>query len=150
MCPLQTETPSCHAFYPGCHRPRLWVFCVIYQSPIGSLFYMWQCICFNAILSNHPTLSLSHWVQKSVLYVVSPLSSSCKLEPWWCGVIFGSAVHQTWNAVLRSASGSEPLPHLKRRGTNTYFVRTLERLKRIDLGIKSPKHCPEQNKNVEG
>ena len=27
-----------------------------------------QCICFNAILSNHPTLS-SHWVRKSVLYV---------------------------------------------------------------------------------
>ena len=26
-------------------------------------------VCFSAILSNHPTISFSHWVQKSVLYV---------------------------------------------------------------------------------
>ena len=24
------------------------------------LFYTWECICFNAILSNQPTLSLAH------------------------------------------------------------------------------------------
>ena len=28
--------------------------------------------CFNAILSNHPTLSLSHRVQKTVLYISVP------------------------------------------------------------------------------
>ena len=112
-------------------------------------FHMWQCICFHAILSNHPTLSLSHWVQKSVLYVMFPLSSSCKLEPWWCRVIFGSTVHQTYLGCT-SANGSEPLPTQKSWRTNTYFIRTLERLKRIDLCIKSPKRCPEQNKNVQG
>ena len=27
-----------------------------------------ECTCFSGILSNHPTLNFSHWVQKSVLY----------------------------------------------------------------------------------
>ena len=31
-------------------------------------------ISFNAILSNHPPLSFSHYVQKSVVYVVSPFA----------------------------------------------------------------------------
>ena len=32
-------------------------------------FLIWYYTCFNAILPNHPTLSLSHRVQKSVLYI---------------------------------------------------------------------------------
>ena len=32
-------------------------------------FYIWWCTCFSAILSNHPTFTFSHWVQKSVLYI---------------------------------------------------------------------------------
>jgi len=31
--------------------------------------YIWYYTCFNAILPNHPTLSLSHRVQKTVLYI---------------------------------------------------------------------------------
>ena len=46
-----------------------WVPCVIQEIPSGYLLYMWQCICFNATLSNHPTYSLPHCVQNSVLYV---------------------------------------------------------------------------------
>ena len=46
----------------------LWVSCSIHQTPTGYLIYTWYCICFSAIMSNHPTLSFSHWVQKSVLY----------------------------------------------------------------------------------
>ena len=34
----------------------------------GCLFYIWQYTCFRGVLSNHPTLAFSHWVQKSVLY----------------------------------------------------------------------------------
>ena len=147
-CPLQAKTPSCHTFPPGCHRAPFGV--LRHTSNSIGFFHMWQCICFHAILSNHPTLSLSHWVQKSVLYMMFPLSSSCKLlELWWCRVIFGSTVHQTYLGCT-SPNGSEPLPHQKSWRTNTYFIRTLERLKRIDLCIKSPKHCPEQNKNVQG
>ena len=47
----------------------LWVPCVIRQTPTGYLFYVWLCICFNAIFSSHPTLSFPLCIQKSVLYV---------------------------------------------------------------------------------
>ena len=33
------------------------------------LFHIWPYTCFNAILSNHPTLAFSHRVQKSVLHI---------------------------------------------------------------------------------
>ena len=33
------------------------------------LFHMWYYTCFNAILTNHPILSLSHRVQKTVLCI---------------------------------------------------------------------------------
>ena len=33
------------------------------------IFHIWQYTCFNVILSNHPTLTFSHRVQKSVLYL---------------------------------------------------------------------------------
>ena len=34
-----------------------------------SEFHIWYCTCFSAILPNHATLSLSHRVQKTVLYI---------------------------------------------------------------------------------
>ena len=40
-----------------------------YWTWTGHLFYIWWYTCFNAILSNHPTLAFSHRVQKSVLYI---------------------------------------------------------------------------------
>ena len=50
------------------------------SAPVPSIQYSasnldWRLIsymilsCFNAILPNHPTLSLSHWVQKTVLHI---------------------------------------------------------------------------------
>ena len=36
----------------------LWVPCFTHQARTGHLFYI--CICFSAILSNHPRLSFSH------------------------------------------------------------------------------------------
>ena len=50
-------------------EPWLWVPYVTHRTPTGYLFYTRQCICFSAVLSNHPALSFSHCVQKSVLYV---------------------------------------------------------------------------------
>ena len=35
----------------------------------GNSFHIWYYTCFNAILPNQPTLSLSHRVQKTVLYI---------------------------------------------------------------------------------
>ena len=55
--------------------PSLWVIsvhqpqasCILHRTWTGDLFLMSYYTCFNAILPNHPTLSLSHRVQKTVL-----------------------------------------------------------------------------------
>ena len=57
--------------------PSLWVVSV-HQPQASSImrwtwtgdsFHIWYYTCFSAILPNHPTLSLSHRVQKTVLYI---------------------------------------------------------------------------------
>ena len=57
--------------------PSLWVI-PVHQPQASSIvhwtwtsdsFHIWYYTCFNAILPNHPTLSLSHRVQKTVLYI---------------------------------------------------------------------------------
>ena len=42
--------------------------CILHRTWTGDSFLIWYYTCFNAILRNHPTLSLSHRVQKTVLY----------------------------------------------------------------------------------
>ena len=57
--------------------PSLWVIpvhqpqasSIVHQTWTGDSFHTWYYTCFNAILPNHPTLSLSHRVQKTVLYI---------------------------------------------------------------------------------
>ena len=59
--------------------PSLWVIpvhqpqasCIMHRTWTGDSFHIWYYTCFNAILPNHPTLSLSlsHRVQKTVLYI---------------------------------------------------------------------------------
>ena len=57
--------------------PSLWVVpvhqpqasCIMHRTWTGHSFHIWYYTCFNAILPNHPTLSLSHRVQKPVLYI---------------------------------------------------------------------------------
>ena len=58
--------------------PSLWVV-PVHQSQASSIFHwtwtgdsfhIWYYSCFNAILPNLPTLSLSHRVQKTVLYII--------------------------------------------------------------------------------
>ena len=56
--------------------PSLWVIpvhqpqasSIMHRTWTGDSFHLWYYTCFNAILPNHPTLSLSHRVQKTVLY----------------------------------------------------------------------------------
>ena len=56
--------------------PSLWVVpvhqpqasSIVHQTLTGDSFHIY-CTCFNAILPNLPTLSLSHRVQKNVLYI---------------------------------------------------------------------------------
>ena len=50
------------------HQP--WAPCrLMHRTWTGDLFHNWWYTCFNAILSDHPTLAFSHRVQKSVLYI---------------------------------------------------------------------------------
>jgi len=57
--------------------PSLWVVpvhqpqasSIMHQTWTGDSFHIWYYTCFNAILPNHPTLSLSHRVQKTVLCI---------------------------------------------------------------------------------
>ena len=79
-----------HAFTTGIHVfpilnpppsslpvPFLWVIpvhqpqasSIMHRTWTGDSFPIWYYTCFNAILPNHPTLSLSHRVQQTVLYI---------------------------------------------------------------------------------
>ena len=57
--------------------PSLWVVpvhqpqasSIVHRTWTGDSFHIWYYTCFNAILPNHPTLSLSRRVQKTVLYI---------------------------------------------------------------------------------
>ena len=57
--------------------PSLWVIpvhqlqasSIVHWTWTGDSFYICYYTCFNAILPNHPTLTLSHRVQKTVLYI---------------------------------------------------------------------------------
>ena len=57
--------------------PSLWVVpvhqpqasSIVHWTWTGILFHTWHSTCFNAILPNLPTLSLSHRVHKPVLYI---------------------------------------------------------------------------------
>ena len=57
--------------------PSLWVVpvhqpqtsSIVHRTWTGDSFHIWYYTCFNAILPNCPTLSLSHRVQKTVLYI---------------------------------------------------------------------------------
>ena len=57
--------------------PSLWVVpvhqpqasSIVHRTRTGDSFHIWYYSCFNAILPNHPTLSLTCRVQKTVLYI---------------------------------------------------------------------------------
>ena len=57
--------------------PSLWVIpvhqpkasSIVHRTWTGDSFHIWYYTYFSAILPNHPTFSLSHRVQKTVLYI---------------------------------------------------------------------------------
>ena len=59
------------------HQP--WAPCLMHRTWTGDLFHI-SYTCFNAILSNHPTLAFSHRVQKTVLCICVSFAVSHK----WC------------------------------------------------------------------
>ena len=66
-----------HPESPSHPVPSLWVVpmhqpqasCILHRTWTGDSFLIWYYTCFNAILPNHPTLTLSQRVQKTVLYI---------------------------------------------------------------------------------
>ena len=76
--------------------PSLWVIpvhqpqasCILHRTWTCASFLIWYYTCFNAILPNHPTLSfsLSHRVQKTVLYICVSfaVSHTGHLFLYWC------------------------------------------------------------------
>ena len=54
---------------------QLWVPCFMHRTCSGHLFYIWWYTWFSVILSNRPTLALSHRVQKTVQKTVFLLLS---------------------------------------------------------------------------
>ena len=65
--PPPTSLPIPSFWVIPVHQPQ--VSCILHQTWTGDSFLIWYYTCFNAILPNHPTLSLSHRVQKTVLYI---------------------------------------------------------------------------------
>ena len=65
--PPPTSLPIPSLWIIPVHQPQ--ASCIKHQTWTGDSFHIWYYTCFNAILPNHPTLSLSHRVQKTVLYI---------------------------------------------------------------------------------
>ena len=69
--------------HPSASAPR-----ILYQTWTGESFLIWYYTCFHDIPPNHPILSLSHRVQKTVLYSFAvshtglSLPSLIKISTW--------------------------------------------------------------------
>ena len=65
--PLLTSLPIPSLWVIPVHQPQ--ASCILHRTWTGDSFHIRDYTCFNAILPNHPTLVLSHRVQKSVLHI---------------------------------------------------------------------------------
>ena len=65
--PPPSSLPVPSLWVVSVHQPQ--AFCILHRTWTGDSFLIWYYTCFNAILPNHPTLSLSHRVQKIVLHI---------------------------------------------------------------------------------
>ena len=65
--PTPTSLPEPSLWVIPVHQPQ--ASCILHRTWTGDLILIRYYTCFNCILPNHPTLSLSHRVQKTVLYI---------------------------------------------------------------------------------
>ena len=65
--PSPTFLPIPSLWVISAHQPQ--ASSITYWTWTGDSFHIWCYTCFHAILPNHSTLSLSHRVQKTVLYI---------------------------------------------------------------------------------
>ena len=64
--PPPSSLPVLSLWVVPVHQPQ--ASSIVHRTWTGDSFHIWYYICFNAILPNHPTLSLSHRVQKTISY----------------------------------------------------------------------------------
>ena len=102
-----------------------WVPCIIHQTPTGYVFYVRQCVCFSAFLSNHPTLSFSHLVKKSVLYICVSFAA-LRIDGWYrlsrfciCALI--SHICLSLSDLLQSVEIGSALIYLIRTDSNVFL-----------------------------
>ena len=67
MNPPPTSLPTTSLWVIPMHQPE--ACCTLRQTWTGDSILTWQYTCFNAIIPDHPTLSLSLRVQKSSLHI---------------------------------------------------------------------------------
>ena len=65
--PSPTSLPIPSLWVVPAHQPQ--ASSIVHRTWTGNSFHTCYFTCFDAILPNHPTLSLSHRVQKTVLYI---------------------------------------------------------------------------------
>ena len=65
--PPPTSLPISSLWIIPVHQPQ--ASCIMHQTWTGNLLHIWYYRCFNTILPNHPTLSLSHRLRKTVLHI---------------------------------------------------------------------------------
>ena len=120
--PPPTSLPIPSLWAIPVHHPQ--ASCIMHWTWTGNLFHIWYYTCFNAILPNHPTLILSHRVQKTVLYICFSFAVShiglllpsfqipyiCVSILYWCfsfwltsNILF---IIRDWNAKV----GSQEIP----------------------------------------
>ena len=67
LSPPPSSLPISSLWVVPVHQPQ--ASSIMHRTWTGDSFLIWYYTCLNAILPNHPTLSLSHRVQKTVLYI---------------------------------------------------------------------------------
>ena len=65
--PLLSSLPTLSLWVVPVHQPQ--ASSIVHRTWTGDSFHTWYYTCFNAILPNLPSLSLSHRVHKTVLYI---------------------------------------------------------------------------------
>ena len=114
--------------------PSLWVIpvrqpqasCILHWTWTGDSYLIWYYTCFSAIFPNHPTLSLSLWVQKSVLFICvsfAVLRTGLSLSSFYIPYIRVSILYWCFSFWLTSLCiiGSSFI-HLIRTDSNIFFL----------------------------
>ena len=106
------------------HQPQ--VSSIMHQTWTGDSFHIRYYTCFNAILPNHPTLFLSHRVQKTVLYIFVSFAVSYTglwlhlLKSHIYVLVYCIGAFSFWLTSL-CIIGSSSI-HLIRTGVNVFFL----------------------------